>query len=394
MVKYVVVSPTMKHANESCEVTMRLEKLSMPKDIHSYCLYVKNHYAKDRNYRDYVTPVIREVFTKQTHFSKSCDVQGYKCFSESGETLGMFTFLVHSAYAHVLQIVFLEYENQVDILEQILQHAKNTAQEKGLKRITIGLNCHVNYGLGLSHSNEAIPSFGSPFTKPYYIEHCRSLKMQEKTLTTFDYPFEDALFPLATSRLNRLSKEYTFSYMTSKNYDKSIALYTELNNACFLKHDFFFKRTATEDVELFKDLKFFLESGSLIFAHHGDKPIGFLLWYPDWSQLMKPHETLGLLTFVKRLFLRKRVKRLKLVEWAVIPEYSKRGIPIGLLYACYNQVKSKGYTECITSWILDENVNSNTFGRRWANPYEYFSVFDINLINSDEASHDESVFRV
>jgi hypothetical protein len=186
-------------------------------------------------------------------------------------------------------------------------------------------------------------------------------------------------FPINDQKRKRFHDHFQFRAMDKKSYRSDIAHYTDLNNKCFNDHPFYYPRTAAEDRYLFKDLKFFLEKGSLIFAEENGKPIGFLLWYPDWGELMKPGETLSVVTFLKKCLFHRKVKGFKIVEWAVLPEYRRKDVPIGLLAHCYEQVVHKAYTECKTSWIVEDNKDSSGFGLKWATPYEHYAVFSMKL---------------
>lgn len=361
---------------------MKLVPCHMPKESGDYLHFMKQVYCEDPHYLDYVTPVAAEVFKGLSPFAKHLEHQSFWVM-RGAEKRGTVTFLIHDHYSHVLQLAFFEYLQTPELAQFVLEEAKVYAVQKGCNRVVFGLNGHVNYGLGLSLSHSHKPSFGAPYCQLYYSADFKALGCEEKTLSAYNYPWGDKTFPLSEEKMERLSRKMTVRPMTPQSFDEDMKIYTDLNNQCFQDHDFYYPRTYEEDLALFKDLRFFLSKGSLIFAEQNGKPIGFLLWYPDWSQVMKRGETLSVGTFLKTLVMKPWIKSFKIVEWAVLPEYRRMGVPIGLLYACYQIVSKANYTHCKTSWILDENKDSNGFGIKWGEAVERYAVYSISLEGQD-----------
>lgn len=379
---------------------VRLMPLALPEDVARYGAWIKGHYAEDPLFIDYNTPVLAEFYEQKTKFSKHLTLQGYWLFCPGiPEPVGAVTFLVHKAYGAALQVVFMEYGERLDLAHAIVEAAKRQAKAWGQGRIVFGLCGHVNYGLGLSVNPTHRASFGAPYSKAYYATHLQHVSRGaagwvQKGLTSYHYPWSASGFPMPEGQIQRLERRsagkltcraanvHRFAFSRG-----DMALYTALNNACFTRHDYYFPRDPQEDLDLFSDLRHFMVPGSLIFAYLGDTPVGFLLWYPDWSEQMKPGETLGIGTYLKLMVkgLLRRPGRFKIVEWAVLPEHAKRGIPIALLKACEAYIRPYRFKSMVTSWILDENRNSNTFARHWAKPYEHYAAFRLDLLDSGDA---------
>ena len=375
-------------------VGLAFKPLALREDVSRYCDFVKAQYRDDPHFRDYITPVISEFYSGKSEFSKNCDLQGFWIQEPKGDQpLGAVSFLVHKSYPSVLQVVFMEYANRLDVAYALLAAAMRRAKALGLRRVTFGLNGHVNYGLGLSTTQSHVATFGAPYSKTIYPVHLDHLakdypQLIKKTITSYEYEWSQGGFPMTEGQMSRLQNRsggkltYRNAKVHGRDFSKEdMAIYTQLNNGCFTRHDFYFPRQAKEDLELFKDLRHFMVEGSLIFAYYEDLPVGFLLWYPDWSQWMAPGETLGIKTYLimiaTRLF--KKPQAFKIVEWAVLPEHSKKGVPLILLKACENQIKPYHFKKMYTSWIMDENLNSNTFAKHWASPSEHYAAYRMDM---------------
>ena len=343
-----------------------------------YVKFIKRLYNNDAFHIDFISPLVHEFINGTSPFAKRLWTRAF-LIEAASETVGAVLYLIHENAPHLLQVTFAEYLPGRDVAGNILKKAHAIALEKGATEIVLGLNGHLNYGLGYCHNVVSPPSFCSPSTKNYYVQDYRALGLAEHSLSSYTFPWSQKIFPLPQDRVNRLMKRYTFRYMTPSTYKDDLAIYTALNNRCFPDHPFYFQREEDEDQYLFKDLKFFLKKNSLVFAEFEGIPVGFLLWYPDWSEIMKPGETLSTFTAIKRFLFSHKVNTFKIVEWAVLPEHRKKGVPIGMLSALYHIVKSKRYNQCKTSWIFDSNTDSNAFGHKWAVPDHHYSVFSLKL---------------
>lgn len=364
---------------------MRFVEVKYKKDIKDYVKFVKGLYKDDKNYIDYTTPIIREVLGRKSVFARKITAYAYKIEDEK-RCVGVVSYLIHEGYSNVLQIAFLEYKDQQGVLPEVVNKACELAKLHSIKELVVGLNGHVNYGFGLSDCQVHKPTLSGCYTKDYYRKDLEALGFCRLGLSTYEYPWQSRAFPMDEEKIVRLGKFFNFRYATKATFKEDIALYTKLNNICFTEHPHYFLRTEEEDSELFASLKYFMEEGSLIFAEYKGEPIGFLLWYPDWGELMRRGETLSAWTYLKTLIHRRRVKSFKIVEWGVVPKFHGRGVPIGMLHACYLKVKNKNYSRCKTSWIVDDNVNSSGFGVKWASVYETYGVYTMTMKEVEEAA--------
>lgn len=354
---------------------MKLRKCNNKKDYQKYITFVKELYKNDMFYRDFITPVIQELGVGKSHFCMGLLYEAY-LIEEDSKIIGGVIFIIPARDASVMQIGFLEYIRIENIAAFILREAKIWAKAHGAEKIVVGLNGHVNYGLGLSVSNSKCPSFGSVYTKDYYATDFETLGGKTTTLNNYTIPWNPKELPFSEHLVEKIMKNYEFKIMTAKTFKEDMAIYTEINNACFAKHRFYYPRLKEEDLELFENLRFFLEKGSLVFILRDKVAIGFFLWYPDYTSIMKAGETLSVFTFIKTLLFRKKVTTFKLVEWGVLPEYKGKGLPFALLYYSFRFVKNKAYSKCKTSWILDDNVDSNAFTKKFGEVDETYKVFE------------------
>ena len=275
------------------------------------------------------------------------------------------------AYAHrlpeFLQIGFFE-ASKLDLsaFKLILNRAEILAKEKGARKISGSLNIHVNYGLGfLASDYDKKQSFGMPHNPEYYHEFFESNGFNPIPMVSYKKDMNTIKGLFSESLIRKIESKYTVRGVNFKELKREAQIYTEVNNKAFKDHLFYYERKAEEDLELFKDFQFLLKSDNLLFVEKEGHPVGFMLWYPDFHQLMNPNETVGLKTVIKNKIFPNKIKTFKIVEMGVIPEEQSKGAILALFNHCFKLTKDK-YDSFESGWVLEENFKSKSFGIRWS----------------------------
>ena len=107
-----------------------------------------------RNSNEYI---IKQLFKGKTPFCKGKYIQPVY-ISEQNQPIAQCIFIHTEKLEGTLQVSFFEAfpEKQVAI-DMLINEAIKICREKGLKRVVIGINGHVNYGLGLLVDSFHIP---------------------------------------------------------------------------------------------------------------------------------------------------------------------------------------------------------------------------------------------
>lgn len=346
----------------------------------AYLHFIKDIYKSNSGYKDTISVVLKPLLMGKSEFCKHayiCPIIVY----DDNKIVAATTFIHAHNYKEALQIAFFEalpnYQNAVDL---IIDTGKSICKERNISNITIGLNGHVNYGLGILSDNYNLPlSFGSNYNPPYYIDYFRHYKFNEHTLVSYCGSMNGFNFQAYEKIIEKINSKFTFRNISFRNFRNDLKVYTDLNNKIFDTHPFYFKRSHDEDYELFRELKFFLQEENLIFALKDGKAIGFILWYPDFNQLIPEGKTIGVGTFVKNRLFSKKINTFKIVEIGVLSEYQNTGAILGLFNQCHNYTKNK-YDHYETSWILNSNFKSKNFGVKWADKeYKHYKVYEIEV---------------
>ncbi len=352
-------------------------------DNKDFIRFVKGIYSGLPNYKDSSTPVLKQFLYKRGAFCSSLDIAPIMV-KQGGSIIAACMYIISVSYDKTLQIAFFEaLEECQEAVDLVVEKAVQLCKERGLNKIVIGLNGHVNYGIGfLCDRFEADISFGSIFTPSYYADYFHKYEPRQYKMVSYCGSMRTLSFEKHGKILQRINKKYNYRHMDFRNFKDEMKIYTDLNNICFKEHPFYFERTYEEDYELFKELKLFIKGENIIFVLDGEKPIGYILWYPDFNELLSYGETIGISACIKNKLFSKRIQKLKIVEIAILPKYQNSGAILGLLHECYKE-NAHRYDIYETSWIFEENFKSRNFGvRLLEREYKHYAAYEIDLKES------------
>lgn len=350
------------------------------KNYQLYLKFIRYIYKNNKFFKDTTSSLLKSFLLKQSEFCKHAFIHPIMVYDDN-QIVAVCTYIHANNYKDALQISYFEALPQYDkVVELIINFAKKLCKERAATKIIIGLNGHVNYGLGILSDHYDTPlSFGNNYNPPYYIEYFNKYKTIDYTLTSFYGNMSDFNLDRQKRAIERVCSNFTFRNINFKDFKNEIKIYTDLNNNCFKNHSFYFGRSYKADYELFKELKLFIKEENLIFVEKDGQPIGFMLWYPDFNELILEGKTIGISTFIKNKLFSKKIKKFKIVEIGVLPKFHNTGAILGLFNECYKRTKGK-YDLYETSWILDTNFKSKNFGVKWADKeYKHYKVYEIEL---------------
>ena len=253
-------------------------------------------------------------------------------------------------------------------------------------RMVVGLNGHLNYGAGfLANRFDEPPLFGMPYTPAYYLDYFPGLDRRPMASFRFD---SEEFFSLRRQLAPTFDPgPIRIRTMDRAHFAREVDLYTYLNNACFQDHPYWADRTSAEDYELFHPFRFLLKDEHFIVAEHDGQPVGFLLWYPDFNELCRGDEELGV-RHVARYRLADPIRTARLTEIAVLPAYRAHRVDLAMILRMIRSVEEAGYRHTEGGFIFEENRASIALTLRYIRratgrtprPHRRYVVFDGPLL--------------
>ncbi len=361
---------------------MKLTVAKSDKEKKDFLRFRRSIYGGSRRYIDDNYFMLCEIFSGKLHFTQGIKFYPVSVSSESGDMLCQALIVYAPQLPEYIQLCFFEsLPHQEKAVKMLTDIAADYGRRLNCKKTVIGLNGHVNYGLGLLDSHfEERNSFSSPGNPMYYNEYFRKAGFNEVGLNSYVVNHYDDRLERFSRALERIDKNYSFRYFDKKEFDRYSKIYTDLNNLCFSDHPFYYARDYEDDKEMLKELFLFMKEDSLIFAFKDEEPVGFIMWYPDFNELAARGESFGTKHFFKNVIAGKKIRTAKVMEYGVLEKYRGRGLPAALIYKAFNLIKDQGYTRIETSWILEDNDDSNSFCRVSCDSlYKKYVVFEKSL---------------
>lgn len=361
---------------------MELKYISSSKDIKKFINFSKEVYQNDPFYRDSMSAIERIFLTGKTSFLKHAEIYPF-WVEEEKELLARAAYIIDYKQKDMLMISFFGAKpNAQPAVDLIIAEAKKIAAQKGLKRIVVGLDAHLNYGVGfLASQYLTVPTFGFSYNPGYYLDYFSSLK--EYNFTSFLVDLSSFNMEREKVILERIKKKgFSFRFAQFSDLKRELEIYTYLNNLCFAEHLWWAERTVEEDRELFYPFRWFLKEENLIFAEKDGEPIGMMLWYPDFNQLLTAGKGLGLPALCKYKFGLGKINKFKIAEIAINKKYQGSGAVLGLFELLYSVVKDK-YEFCEAGWIEENNLKSRGLGIHWQDygckEYKKYKAYEVVL---------------
>lgn len=346
---------------------MELKFVTTKNEIKQFIGLGKEIYQGNPYYRDSMSEILKLFLDHKTCYLKNGSFFPFIVQDQhQNKILLRAAYMINRKMPDTLMIAFFEAAKGVpEAVSIMLEEGRKIAALHQCTSIVIGLDGHINYGLGFLASHfDVTPCFGFPYSPEYYLDYFRGLKAYQFTsfltdLSQFNLKKEETI-------LRRLQRhQYTFRCADFNQFDRELRIYTDLNNDAFQDHLWWADRSYEEDYELLYPFRRFIRGENLLIAEKAGIPIGFMLWYPDFNQLIPPGKGLGLQALVRnKLGGRQKIDRLKIAEIGIKPEYQGTGAVLGLFALLYQLVGGR-YRYCEAGWVEENNLKSKGLGMHW-----------------------------
>jgi hypothetical protein len=356
---------------------MKVEQHSNIKDFNRFARKV---YGDEPGFIDNKSSLVSLLCRRKTAFYKNSKQQ-MVCVRDGNEILCQAVLFKHH---HACELAIGFFDAMPDAHKAVallLEYAEDLALFWNADRIVIGLEGHCNNAVGFPLNPHLPISFGENYGKQYYHDFFKDY--EKIKLVSFKKEISAITGKLSEDIriIENRTKGVTLEVadFSKEGFPKSIARYTDLNNLIFINHRYYYKRSYEEDLELFSSMKPLLNPNNLIFAKKDGNYIGFVLWYPDFNQLVPAGGTAGILTYIRFRLFEQIPSRGKLVEIGLLPQHKRTGA-VALLFLSALQAAGQKCTTMITSWILEENIPSELATQRYADePYKEYCTYEKNL---------------
>ena len=347
---------------------MELVEVKSKRDKARFIDFPHDLYAGDPNYVPEIYIGQQEMLDeKKNPFFQHSEARLFLAL-RNGQVIGRIAAIRNNEYnrfadTNVGYFGFFDVIEDYEVARQLLDTACTWIRNQGLDGVIGPANFTTNDVAGL-----LVEGFSSPpvvmmsYNKPYYAAFLERYGFAKK-MDLLAYLGKTAEANMKSVRLSKMLEErllkrgISFRNLDMKHFNREIVAVRQVYKSAWDKNWGFVPPTDAEFDRLAKEMKMIIDPDFAIMAEHEGQLVAFALAVPDINVITRTIKRGRLLPtgIFKLLFLRKKIKRVRVILLGVTEPYRKLGIE-GIFYArIISRAKEKGYTEGEASWILESN---------------------------------------
>jgi GNAT superfamily N-acetyltransferase len=247
-------------------------------------------------------------------------------------------------------------------------------------------NPSQNYTVGLLIDGfDTPPTFMMTYNRPYYaglIEKYGFRKSQDLYAYSGDLEMlpkvHGKLAPVSGQIVERLGLH--LRTLNKKRFLEDVKQFLSIYNRSMASTWGFVEMTEAEMKHMANDLQYMIVPDMAIAAEVNGEMIGAAFGLPDYNPRIKLIDGRLLpFGFIKLLWNRKAIKRVRLIATNVIPEYQHFGVALALLHFMVPRGLQWGLEEAEFSWVLESNsLSRGSLEKGGAKLTKTFRVYDLD----------------
>src|SRR2546423_1555194 len=290
-----------------------------------------------------------------------------------GEVVGRVTAQIDHAYNEFHDnrwgmFGFFESEDDPEVAGALLDAAEAWLRERGRDRMVGPMDFTLNDESGIVIEGFDVP----PLVKnPYHPRYYQALvegaggfqKAQDLLMYNLEVRDHEKVLPIIWELAEKVEPEHgiTIRKMRKKDYIAELDRFLEIYNIAWSTNWGFFPIRRDEMVVAFKEMKPILDEDWLLACETAEgETVGVALTLPDINQVFKRMNGRVLpIGWLKFLWYRPRIDRVRVGFLGVRPEYQHTGIAAGMYAEYYREAARKPQDGGEAGWILESNEAMN-----------------------------------
>ena len=282
---------------------------------------------------------------------------------------------------------FFECEDNVETARGLFDAARAWLKEKGMATLRGPMNPSMNYECGLLIEGfDSPPTFMMTYNPPYYlplIEACGLSKSQDMAAFWGHVDMLDGLDKKLEFIIAECKRRFDIHLrrLDTSRFDAEVRMFLDIYNQSLVGTWGFVPISAAETAHMAQGLKHLIVPQMTSVAEIDGRPVGAVFGLLDYNPRIKQiGGRLFPFGFLRLLWNRKGIKRVRLISTNVIPEYQKWGVGLVIVSNFVPAVKEWGIEEAEFSWVLESNTLSYaTLKRGGAKITKQYRIFDGEL---------------
>ncbi len=282
---------------------------------------------------------------------------------------------------------FFDCEDDQQAADMLFEAAADYLRSEGMTDLRGPCNPSLNYDLGcLVDGFDTPPTFGMTYNWPYYeklITNAGLVKTQDLYAYEGHASKLDSLDPKLYFVIDEVKRQFnvTLRKADTKKMAQEAALFIEIYNRALVATWGFVPLSPGEAQHIARNLKFVIDPEATTIIDVDGKTVGFALGLLDFNPIIKKIDgRLFPFGFLRMLFGRKNIKRVRLVSNNILPEFQRWGLGLVALERMLPGLLARGITECEFSWVLESNqLSKGTLDAGGANLAKTYRLYDRSL---------------
>ena len=279
---------------------------------------------------------------------------------------------------------FFESENEQETASALLDAAWQWCQAQGMDTFRGPVNPSLNYECGLLIDGfDSSPTFMMTYNPSYYPALMDTWGLTKSQDLFAFWGHVDMLAGL-DKKLEFVVHEATRRFdlhlrpMSRKNFDEDVRMFLHIYNESLGGTWGFTPLSAGEVDHMSKSLKHLIVPEMTSVAEVDGKPVGSVFGLLDYNPRIKLIDgKLFPFGFMRLLFNRKKITRVRMIATNVLPEYQRWGVGLVLMSRLVPEVLKTSVEEAEFSWVLESNnLSRKTLERGGAKLTKTYRIYD------------------
>ncbi len=260
---------------------------------------------------------------------------------------------------------FFECDDDTAASRALFQAAGDWLHAQGMTCIRGPANPTLNYECGLLIDGFATPPFFMmTHNRPWYahlVEDAGFGKIEDMFAFYGKTSMLDGIDPKLATMIQGVKERFgvTLRPLDKSRFAEEVRMFLHIYNESLGGTWGFVPLTPGEVDHMAASLKYLIEPSLAIVAEVGGKPVGAVFCLLDYNPRIKAIDgRLFPFGFLKLLWNKKAIKRLRAISTNVVPEYQAWGIGLVLMSGLYERFINWGLEEVEFSWVLESNYLS------------------------------------
>ncbi|MBU6308778.1 MAG: N-acetyltransferase [Planctomycetes bacterium] len=260
---------------------------------------------------------------------------------------------------------FFECDDDTAASRALFQAAGDWLHAQGMSSIRGPANPTLNYECGLLIDGfDTPPFFMMTHNRPWYahlVEDAGFGKVEDMFAFYGETSMLDGIDPKLATMIEGVKERFgvTLRPLDKSRFAEEVRMFLHIYNESLGGTWGFVPLTPGEVDHMAASLKYLIEPELAIVAEVGGKPVGAVFCLLDYNPRIKAIDgRLFPFGFLRLLWNKKAIKRLRAISTNVVPEYQAWGIGLVLMSGLYERFIAWGLEAVEFSWVLESNYLS------------------------------------